>query len=41
MLKHRIVLNIQVAFRARDFIEGSERVDVAVLTLEGAAIPVR
>ena len=40
MLKHCIMLKFQMAFGACEVVEGSERIDVAVLTLEDATIPV-
>jgi hypothetical protein len=40
MLKHCIMLNFQMAPGACEVVEGPERVDVAVLTFEGASIPV-
>ena len=39
MLKHCIMLKFHITFGACEVVEGSERIDMAVLTLEDATIP--
>ncbi len=40
MLKHRLILKLHMTFGTCEVVEGPERIDMAVLTLEGAAVPV-